>query len=57
MLSLKINHILVDIDGTITSLKDNPYLKIPGIGLDYFRGILRDILKIVPEILEVKRET
>ncbi|MDD3927465.1 MAG: HAD family hydrolase [bacterium] len=37
-------HILVDIDGTITSLENNPYQDINGISCDYFRGILRDML-------------
>jgi FMN phosphatase YigB (HAD superfamily) len=37
-------HILVDIDGTVTSLDSNPYQDIEGISCDYFRGILRDML-------------
>ncbi len=44
MLPLKINHILVDIDDTITHLKDNPYQNVAGIGSDYFRGVLKDML-------------
>ena len=37
-------YILVDIDGTVTSLESNPYQPIDGISYDYFRGILRDML-------------
>ena len=44
MFPLKVKHVFIDIDGTITEVMDNPYSKIPGIGHDCFRCILRDML-------------